>query len=258
MRRVLFLPLLLLAAVPAGCGSDDFNPDVVAQAADKTASAGGSKMAITMRVEGQTVRGSGFMDAKGRRGRMRMTLPQGFGDMSAVFLGTVVYMQFPEKLRKEIPGGKAWLKIDYEKALRQQGVDLGALENTSNNPADQLEQLRGAGDVQKVGIEQVRGVSTTHYKATIDLRKAAEKSRVARRSIDRLVKLTGQSTIPMEIWIDDRGRMRRQSMEQKIQNQTMNYTVELFDFGTRESIKAPPASETKDITDLAAKAKPQP
>jgi len=67
-----------------------------------------------------------------------------------------------------------------------------------------------------------------------------------------------QSTIPMEIWIDDRGRMRRQSMEQKIQNQTMNYTVELFDFGARESIKAPPVSETKDMTELAAKAKPQP
>src|SRR4051812_27716503 len=97
MRRLLLLPLVLLAAVPAaGCGSDDFNPDVVAQAADKTASAGGSKLAFTVEAAGQTVNGTGFMDAKGRRARMRFELPQDAGEMNMVFLEKVMYMNLPK------------------------------------------------------------------------------------------------------------------------------------------------------------------
>jgi hypothetical protein len=260
MRRLLPLTLLLLAAVPAaGCGSDDFDPDVVAQAADKTASAGGSKVAFTVDAAGQSMKGTGFMDAKGRKARMRFELPQNAGAMNMVFLDKVIYMNLPEELRKEIPGDKAWIKIDLAKALRAQGIDLGALNGaSSNDPSQQLDQLRGAGDVKKVGSEKVRGTSTTHYKATVDLRKAAKKSPAARRSVERVIKLSGQSTFPVEVWIDKAGRLRRESFEQRVQGQTISTTMDFFDFGSREAIKAPPSSETKDITDLAAKAKPQP
>jgi hypothetical protein len=52
----------------------------------------------------------------------------------------------------------------------------------------------------------------------------------------------------MEVWIDDEGRMRRQRFEQ----QGVDMTMDLYDFGTRESVKAPPASETKDVSEQVA------
>ena len=260
MKRIsLILAALATTGALAGCGSDDFNPDVVAQAADKTASAGGAKMSVVTSVEGQTLRGSGFVDAKGHRARITMTLPQGAGEMETVFLERVLYMRFPPALAKGVPGGKAWVKLDLDRFGKKTGIDFGALQSASgNDPSGQLDQLRGAGDVKRVGTEKVRGTDTTHYKATIDLRKAvdqapAAKREAVRRSIDKVIELSGQRTMPMEVWLDKQGRARRTKITQKVQGRSLTYSMDLYDFGTREALKAPPASETKDLTDVAAK-----
>jgi hypothetical protein len=244
----------------AGCGaSDDFNPDVVAQAADRTASAGGAKMSVVTSVEGQTLRGSGFVDAKGHKARIAMTLPQGAGEMETVFLDRVLYMRFPPALAKGIPGGKAWVKLDLDRFGKKTGIDFGALQSASgNDPSGQLDQLRGAGDVKRLGTEKVRGTDTTHYKATVDLRKAAENApasqrEAVRRSIDKVIELSGQRTMPMEVWLDKQGRARRTKITQKVEGRSLTYSMDLYDFGTREALKAPPASETKDLTDVAAR-----
>jgi hypothetical protein len=256
---VILLSLAALGAL-AGCGaSDTINPDVVAQAADKTASAGGMKVAYTMDVDGQHLTGTGFFDTKGQKGRMSFEFPQAGGTVDAVMFGRVFYMHFPASLAKQFPGGKSWLKLDFEKAAKAQGIDIGALQSTSNtDPSQALDQLRGAGDVKKVGSETVRGTQTTHYTATLDLRKAADrapadKRAAARSTIDALIKLAGTSTFPAEVWIDQRGRARRMKLNYKIQGKPFGMTMDMFGFGTREAIKPPPASQTKDITDLAAK-----
>jgi hypothetical protein len=263
MPRLIVI-LLALAALGglAGCGSSDsFNPDVVAQAADKTASAGGAKLAIRIEAAGQKINGTGFMDTKGHKGRMSLQIPQLRGTMDAVFLNRIIYLHFPAAIAGKIPGGKSWVKLDLDKAARQQGIDLGALQSTStnNDPAQQLAQLRGAGDVKKVGTETIRGTKTTHYKATIDLRKAADRApadqrAAAKRSVEQIIKLTGSSTVPTEVWLDKQGRARRMSFTMKAQGQSLRETMDLYDFGTREAIKAPPASDTQDITELAGKA----
>src|SRR3954470_2927195 len=132
MPRIAISLLLCLAAAGGltACGTEDFDPDVVAQAADKTASAGGAKVAFTIDAAGQAVRGTGFMDAKGRKGRLRFALPQGQGDLETVFLGRTVYLHLPEKLSGQLPGGKPWLQVDLDKLAKQHGIDLGALQST--------------------------------------------------------------------------------------------------------------------------------
>jgi len=259
-RLIVILVSLAALAGLAGCGaSNSFNPDVVAQAADKTASAGGAKLAFKADAAGQTVNGTGFMDTKGRKGRMSFQLPQGQGSMDLVYMSRVIYMHFPAAMTKKL-GGKSWVKLDLDRAMKAQGIDLGALQSTStSDPNQQLDQLRGAGDVKRVGTETVRGTKTTHYKTTIDLRKAASRApaaqrSAAQRSVDRLIQLTGQSRMPMQVWIDQQGRARRMTMTQSVKGQSVSMTMDMYDFGTREAIKAPPASDTKDITDLASKA----
>ena len=68
-----------------------------------------------------------------------------------------------------------------------------------------------------------------------------------------LIKLSGTRTFPAEAWIDKQGRLRRMKMAFKVKGQSLAMTMDLFDFGAREAIKAPPASDTKDVTDLATK-----
>src|SRR2546421_9491360 len=100
----LVVVLLSFAALGGltGCGgSDTFNPDVVAQAADKTAAVGGAKLAFTIDVGGQHLMGTGFVDVKNRKGRMSFTLPQSRGRMDMVFVNRVFYMHFPAALSKQ-------------------------------------------------------------------------------------------------------------------------------------------------------------
>ena len=262
MRRR--IPVLL--AVPAagaalaGCGSSDtFKPDVVAQAADKTASAGGARMDLVEQVQGQTLHGSGFIDTKGRKARLRLTLP-GTGELQTIYADRIIYLRLPKKLAGQIPGAKQWVKIDLERFGKAKGIDFSALAGSAgSDPTAQLDQLRGAGDVKKLGKEKVRGVETTHFRATIDLRKAAEKApaaqrAAARRSIENVIRLTGQATVPVEIWIDDAGRLRREKATQRVKGQSLTTTVDLYDFGASEPVTPPPASKTSDITELAGSA----
>lgn len=256
MRRLAAGLLILGAATPAlaGCGaSNAIDPAVVANAADRTAGAGEARMAMTVQAAGQTVHGTGLMDLRGRRFEMTMQLP-GAGAMEMRYLGQVMYMHLPAAARKTVAGGKPWVKIDIVRALKSKGIDLSGIQSsTGGNPSDTLQQLRGAADVRKVGTETIRGAKTTHYKATIDLRRAADRvpaaqRATARQSIDRLVKLTGQTTMPVEAWIDGQGRLRRETFTQTIKGRTVSGTLDLFGFGDQQAIVAPPASDTADIT----------
>ena len=116
-----------------------------------------------------------------------------------------------------LPAGKRWLKIDLDAIGKQAGFDVGALmtQGAGQDPTQVLAYLKAAsGDVSRVGSEAVRGVPTTHYKATIDFRKMpdsapADQRAAVRRSIEQLIELSGASTAPIEVWIDEDGLARR-------------------------------------------------
>ena len=56
--------------------------------------------------------------------------------------------------------------------------------------------------MQKVGSEDINGTPTTHYHATIDFDKLAGSAGSAAASVRQVQKLTGQKTMPTDIWID--------------------------------------------------------
>jgi hypothetical protein len=204
--------------------------------------------------------GTGFMDMKARRMRLDYNLPQGQGTMNMVMVDRVMYFHFPAALTKQLPGGRSWFKLDLKRELRKKGIDANALQSAASNgdPSQTLDQLRGAGDVKRIGDDTVRGTKTTHYKATVDLHKAAEKAppaqrEIARRSADRLEQLAGTAKFPFDVWIDGQGRARRVTLSQTFKGQSVVVKMDYFDFGTREAVKAPPASETTDFSRLLGK-----
>ena len=88
--------------------------------------------------------------------------------------GTVGYVRFPA-LDGQLPAGKTWIRGDADGASTS-GFDFGELEQfAKSDPRDVLGALRAVtSEVETVGSEQLRGVETTHYRATVDPARARE------------------------------------------------------------------------------------
>ena len=265
MRRLLGVLLICaLTPVAAGCGAQDSVKnavDPVAQAATNTANAGSVQVAMSGKISaaGQEVplKGEGVFDLKRKLGQITMTTNvPGQGDVRVeeIIDGLVIYMR-TDALAQALPSGKKWLKIDLVEAGRQSGVDIGALQQLggSGDPTQFLSYLAKAGDVRKVGAEDINGTPTTHYHATIDFAKLAKSAGGAADSVRQLQKLTGQKSLPTDIWIDGNQRVRRQTVAISTQRPVpidFDLTIDYERFGVPVDVHAPAASETADAAEL--------
>jgi hypothetical protein len=262
-RIAILLATAALAVVPlAGCGADDVNPDALAEAAEATRKQGGVHMTVTGSVQSQgqefPLKMEGDADLENLRMRSTMEMGDQIPKIEQVMIGTVMYMKM-DGLEQAL--GAEWVKFDLAKIGEEMGIDLGQMMQMSNaSPAQQLDYLRAMADLEDAGSETIDGVETTHYKGEIDLRKypdvvSAEDRETARRSIDKLIEMNGQSRMPTEVWIDEDDLVRRQRMfieQKKPQEMKMDMTINFSDFGKRVEIEAPAGA--KDVTDLAAQA----
>ena len=213
----------------------------------------------TMRYTGQ-----GAMDYPNRAAVMTMRMPM-FGEMEVRSLGSVMYMRFPEELSGQMLGGKPWAKMDLDKVSREQyGTSFSEMQGASASPEEQLGYLRGASDsVKKLGEEPVRGVPTTHYRAVVDMEKAAaaEKDPRVRQAYEKMEEQIGTTELPMDVWLDEKDRVRRMQMTMPLANAAsggdavkdarMTMVYEYYDFGAPVRVLPPPAAQTIDVTDMA-------
>ncbi|HSS59274.1 MAG TPA: hypothetical protein VLK59_14775 [Solirubrobacteraceae bacterium] len=259
--------LLICALTPlaAGCGAgDDVKSavDPVAQAATNTQNAGSVAIAMSggASAAGQEIplQGEGVFDLKGKRGRFTMTtsVPGQQGvKIEEIVDGLVLYMH-SDALAKGLPAGKTWLKLDLKAAGAKQGVDIAQLQSLSGggDPTQFLSYLAKAGDVRKVGTEDVNGTSTTHYHATIAFDKLAGTAGKAADSVRQLEQMTGLKQLPTDIWIDASRRVRRQTVAISTTRPLpikFSLQIDYKRFGVPVDVHAPPADETVDYTDVA-------
>ena len=279
---VALLTLLAFGLSLAACGDDaddpgtqaaSLTPQRLALVADRTTATDGVRMSLeqTMTVAGQgsiPMSAEGRFDTKRQRGDMTMSMDTsslaGGGEavqQRMIFDGLTLYMSSPI-LQQILPAGKRWTKLDLGAFGKHAGLDLGALmsQGASQDPTQVLAYLKAAsGDVSRVGSEAVRGVPTTHYKATIDFRKMpdsapADQRAAVRRSIEQLIELSGASTAPIEVWIDEDGLARRllttTTTGTAAQRVKLRQRIDLYDFGTKVDVTIPPASAVVDAGDL--------
>jgi len=275
--------LALLTAVLGACGGGTSSPaaTLLRDAPKKTTAAGTSRMEIVIdRPPTQATPGAqgaalppvkitGEADYQAHRGHMLIDLSQ-FGlpgpPIDAVFDNATVYEKFPKALGAPLPPGKSWVKVDVATAGRSIGVNLGGLAaSQQGDPSQTLDFLRGASDaVTRVGAEDVRGTPTTHYRAVVDLNKAADRSPTAREAIKSTIKLLGSSTQPVDVWVDAQGRARRLKYtvdlsKSKVAASTpgvpgsVTFTLELFDFGVPVQAVVPPADQVVDLSALTGR-----
>jgi hypothetical protein len=279
-RRASLAIALAVAALAGGAflllsgGKDTVPLSTVANAAEATSGAGGFKLTVDGRFElpqlkrTLPLKGSGALDPKSRRGRLSFDAAAalgagGGGRIEQIFEGDVIYMRTPP-LAQQLGAKKPWLKVDVQQAGQALGLNAGQLSQLGgNDPRQMLDQIRSvSGDVEKLGSEKVRGVDTTHYRADVDLRKYPDRLPEAQReqarvAVEKLVDMTGSSTYPMELWIDDDDLVRRVKVSYDIttpgqkDESSFAMTMEFFDFGTPIDVSPPPEKDVEDLAELA-------
>lgn len=247
MRRI--LPFVFaLALVLTGCGGGDAS--LFATAVRNTENAGGAEIAFQASFTGPggqsvVMTGTGVEDLAEQRARIEMQVP-GAGAMELIADELVMYIHF-DLLSSQL-GGKEWMKVDLEHTYESLGIDVGGLGQVGQGTSEQLKMLGEVSDgVSEVGREQVRGVETTHYSATVDLREYPDED------IEKIIEVTGQSEIPMDVWIDDQQRVRRMEWRQAVAKGQEPATIvaEYVRFGVPVDIDIPDDDEVFDATDLA-------
>jgi hypothetical protein len=273
---------VLVALVVAGCGGGGSGTSApsLAEAATKSSNVRSMKfdMSMAMRTlqlsEPVTMTASGASDNASHRVQMTIdmssfasTLGGSTGTNPADWKGKevgdlsngrlVVYMSLPF-LTKLMPTGKPWIKMDLSAAGQRLGIDLSQFTSLSANPAQLLDWLRAtSGTITKIATERVDGVQTTHYHATIDLRKYPNlvppaRRAAMRRAVDAMRRLAHVSTFPVDAWVGNDGLVRKLHVEisETIRGQTlaMSSTLRFHDFGTPVTVSLPPPSRTLDLS----------
>ena len=175
--------------------------------------------------------------------------------------GDVVYLHAPF-LASELPDGKTWIRASLEDVARLQGTELGQLPSLAEDvdPRQLLDALRNvSGELEHLGAEDVRGVETAHYRATIDwaaYAKALGGEQAAAAMLEQVRAMVGLDEIPVDVWVDSDGYLRRLrlSVGATPPGQTERLEValdlELFDYGSDVAVEPPPAGDVVDATEL--------
>jgi hypothetical protein len=273
------LPVALAAAVgiaisASGCGGSS-SIDPVAQAAEVTARLPGSRILLKERLSSPslpqeiTISGQGYVNQDDHSGQLTMSFPQVPGapaslshaTIEMVFKYPVIYMKFPKALSSKLPGGKPWMKINVQRAYQGAGINLSGLSSTNElDPTQYLNYLHGAsGHVTDLGHEEIDGVSSTHYRATVQFNRIVAHLPAAQRpsaeaAVRQLQKLGGTNSMPIDVWIDGAHRVRREQIGiHEHTNGTPidgSVTIDYVSFGPTPATSSPPASQVYDLTGL--------
>lgn len=176
--------------------------------------------------------------------------------------GTTTYVKFPA-IADELPEGKSWVKAEDGQVVEAGSFELKEFEQfTQADPKQLLQALEElSGDIEVVGTESLRGVETTHYRATVDAesvaRSASEESGQDLGAFtDQIVGQSGVSELPIDIWIDADGLVRKVSLDVTATPpgdtapSRAVVAFELWDIGESLEIELPPADQVVDASEL--------
>jgi hypothetical protein len=254
---------LALAAGLAGCGSADTEQEAVtplAAAVSTTQRETSARMTFQTvgKVSGQEVRGKGTGLVQFKPPKAQLTLTVSAAGQSVaideVMDGTTMYMKLPKEAAAGIPGGKTWISLDLD---RVSGGAISGAMSQSQDPSEQLKLLSTISDAKAVGKDTLDGATVTHYRGVLDYDEIAKSGPESmRKAAQMTLKVSNRSRVPVDVWVDEQGRIRRQRFVLDTKGiagsppQSQTITTDYSDFGVDTSaIKAPSASDTYDATE---------
>jgi len=245
-------------AAPAGGGGA-----AVLTAYQKTVAAKTASLALDETITGTssgpvTVTATGQLDFASGDSSFQMSIPS-VGSLDMRLIKPTLYMQFPSGLGVPLPAGKTWVSfnLDSPAATSALGASFSQLTDSANQSTEGLSYLQAVSPdgVTTVGPATVRGVPTTEYSATVDLSKAVQgRSPAVQALVQKLQAKFGLSSLPIHVWIDAQGQIRRETVDESLtvsgQQAQVQVTMEFFDFGAPIDVTPPPASQTADLSSM--------
>ncbi|MCC8480890.1 hypothetical protein LMJ41_23835 [Streptomyces globisporus] len=153
-------------------------------------------------------------------------------------------------------GGKNWIRYSYKDLAELGGASGDVMQDQIQNstPEEGVKALLASGDVKKVGQEDVRGVSATHYSGTVDVAELTTKN----SSLDaeqlaafkEQLALAGVTTQTVDIWVDENDLLVKKTERAEMKTGTLNSTLFYSDYGTEVPSEKPEASDTVDFKEL--------
>jgi hypothetical protein len=252
---ILALPLVAAACGGGGGGGGSAAPTLghltplayVKHATKQTATAPQhTRIKAKLDASGQqgTFDADGAFDVRKHLGALHLDLNvAGFsGSIDEIIAGTAVYMKSP-LFSSSLPKGKEWLKLDVKKLAKARGLNYSTL--LSQDPSHTLGQLKGLVKVKKVGVENVDGTTTTHFRGNLDLSKVPLSARL---------KLQNATFTPVDIWVGGDGYIRREKFGAAFivpnGDADLFMQIDYSDFGKPVDVNAPADSQVLDMTSL--------
>jgi hypothetical protein len=243
----------IVGALLGGCATPAGTPLALAPvaavqaASERTAEAGTARMSLVVEVEAAEASGritsEGVLALDGSAADLRATLPADLLDEEVA-------------LRVLVAEGTTYLQVDglpllsgtwieVGEAGGPLGVDPGAV---TGGVEGALDALREVTEVREIGVEEVGGVTATHYRADLDAGDLAESlaalGSLASKEVSEALAAT---TVTVDVWIDDAGRLVR--LEEQVPlpgDGSASITYALSDFGVPVEVEAPAGAVNLD------------
>lgn len=188
---------------------------------------------------GQAITGSG--DEKltdGKLSAMNMTEELGsVGSLQLIIVGDKVYVKLPSSLNKS---GKPWQLVTANSSnpvLKQLATTLSSIRNSASLGSTAA-FAAAAKSVTPKGSEQTNGTTATHYSVVVDVTKLP----ASYPGKTTLVQ-AGLNKLPVELWIDSKGRPVKVTEELAVQGQRVSTEIDVSKYNAPVTISAPPASQ---------------
>jgi hypothetical protein len=249
--------------VAAGVALREVTPALrLSRAPDATIAAGTAGVAVTTQVAGLPIVrdftldvGRGDVDFAAQQARVVREIP---GVAALPFVGAVVEpveVRFDAGdvyVRLPVAGERRWVRVRQGEGpveLRT-GGGLG-------NPAAVLGLLQILdGGPEEVGEEPVREVTTSRFRIVVDLDEAIARLGDGAAEVARGIRLVhGEARLPMEVWLDDRDRVRRLRYATSVDlagfaEVQLTTDLELFAFGGPVDTAPPDAEQLVTVPDV--------
>src|SRR3984893_17197425 len=155
-----------------------------------------------------------------------------------------------------LPGGNSIAMtadgyFDERKRTREMTIDLSGVRAIS-------------GAVVSLGSQSINGVPSTHYSATLQMSRILDRLPGDQQAAAKaaLEKLGSAGNIPVEVWVDSQGRVRRMQMSLSglagasgpaaaaAAGIGGSITIDFKSYGAGPAVVAPPASEVFDMSKM--------
>ncbi|MFH8366469.1 hypothetical protein [Streptomyces sp. NPDC018031] len=225
----------------------------VRDAADALVRAGSSRVRTTVETAtGGTrvaIRGRGGYDFDRRRGRLRLVLPRdasGAAEHEPITELLASGAVFMRNRGAGVPADK-WVRVESSGVADGNLVTGGATD-----PLTAAELLRAARRVRLVGEERLHGAPVRHYRGVTDIARAARAaSPGAREALGAAARGFTEHAVAFDAYLDERGRLRKVRHRFTMAGewagsgtgQQVASTTELFDFGTRVTVRLPDSED---------------